>query len=277
MVRTEVYQPNRVELSSKVKMPLSFVPEAGKRLVSPERKGIAGHELNHALVAIGNGVSVINISLAPMGDSLARTMLGGWVSIGAISDIAAAGGVGTHDGCARGYGSDKFRVDYSHVFEGGPSWESAKGRAAGILSIYSDKVREKAAEIIAYMGEVSGSLIRLIMLRAQMEVDLEKGMAIEPEAYILIPTPQKEFKDYTIIDTLPGNMLRVTYKVVGEKKKEELLCRICLGVDGHYEKCPHAKLKNDSELKEESSPKESLPIKGVIFSSVVLKTLRLGV
>lgn len=266
MVSIESYRPKEID-APKVKMPLSFVPEAGKRFVSSELESVAGHELNHALVAMANGAYVISISLEPKGDSLARTTLGGLVSIETMKIIAGAGGVGIHDGCAEGYGSDKFKVDVLHHFHGGHSWESAKGRAANILSGYSREVREKAAEIIAYLRIVPGSLIPDIILRAKMEVDQEKG--IESEPYVLTPVPQQEFKNQTIIDELPGNVQRIRYIVDGKVKKEELLCGVCQGINGHEKECPKTKLNENSESKPPESSK-MLPIKAVIFSAKLL-------
>lgn len=264
MSRIEALPPRPNEISTEKRMPLSFVPEAGKRFTSPELESIAGHELNHALVAIANGVTVINISLEPMGNSLARTTLGGMVSMETMKVIAAGGGVETHDGCAHGFGSDKSKVDILHHFHGGYSWESAKGRASNILASYSLDVRRKAAEIIAYMKEVSGSRIYDVMRRAQMEVDEEKGIKTEPIIFLLQHQEQEEFESYTVIDELPGNMQRITY-VVGEVRKEEFLCGACHGIKYHDKECQQAKLKADSETK--SLISKRLPIKAIIFQA----------
>ncbi len=56
MSRAEVLRP---------KMPLSFVPEAERRSPSTEKTRVAGHELNHALVAIGLGVPIVSLSVIP--------------------------------------------------------------------------------------------------------------------------------------------------------------------------------------------------------------------
>ena len=243
----------RIEAPPARVMPLSFVPEAGKRFSSPELTSVAGHELNHALVALACGAPVVSLSVMSDGNSLGRTILGGLVSMETIKVIAAGGGVETHEGHAEGYGSDKYKVDVLNHFHGGHSWESATSQATSIVGRYSREVRRKAAEIIAYLGTVSGSLIGQIMLRAQMEANEEKQG--NPEPLIQITMPQVESQDRTIIDNLPNNMYRITYIIVGEKKKEEYLCGVCQGINGHMEECPKAKIKENSKENPFSLPK----------------------
>lgn len=91
---------------------LHLVPEPQKRgLVSAKLTSVAGHELNHALVALAQGTPIVSLSVIPEGRSLGRTILGGIVDMETMKVIAAAGGVHTHEGYARGYGSDKGKVD----------------------------------------------------------------------------------------------------------------------------------------------------------------------
>ncbi len=82
---------------------------------------------------------------------MGRTIIGGLVSQETMKIIAGGGGVATHDGCAMGYGSDKYKVNVMHHFHGGHSWESARMHAANALSGYSKEIRKKAAEIVAYL------------------------------------------------------------------------------------------------------------------------------
>ena len=263
MARAEVIQPKQVESFRAIRLPLSFVPEAKNRITSPDIVSVASHELNHALVALAHGIPIESISVIPSGNILGRTTLGGIVSLETMKVIAAGGGVHTHDGHAEGYGSDKYKVDVLHHFHGGHSWESAKSQAASALSVYSREVRRKAAEIVAYLGKVSGSLIGEIMLRAQMEINEEKHGESEPIVPINIAENKSE--GYTIIDNLPNNISKITYVIVGEKKREEFLCGICHGVDSHMEKCPNSKLKDDSKENIFFLPR-LLPREGTIFS-----------
>lgn len=252
--------------SFRANMPLlSLVPEPQKRsLPSPELVSVAGHELNHALVALTHGAPVISISVIPEGNSLGRTVLGGLVSLETMKVIAAGGGVETHEGHSEGFGSDKYRVDVLHHFHGGHSWESARGQAASALSVYSREVRRKAAEIIAYLGRVSGSLLSEIMLRAQMEVNEEKHQNNELFVPIFI---QNNSKDQTIIENLPNNISKIIYVVVGKIEKEEFICGNCQGVNGHAKECPKSELREDSKENPFSMPKLFFPRKGAIFFS----------
>lgn len=256
----------QIETPVKRVMPLSFVPEASKRFPSPELTSVAGHELNHALVALAHGAPVVSLSVIPQGNSLGRTILGGTVSMETMKVIAAGGGVETHDGCAEGFGSDKYKVDVLHHFHGGHSWESAKNQASSALSVYSREVRKKAAEIVAYLGKVSGSLIGEIMLRAQMEVNEEKHGESEPIVPIFVP--QNKSESYTIIDNLPNNSYKITYVVVGKKDEVQHLCGLCHGIDSHMEKCPNADTKKDSRPESLISSK-SLAKTGTIFSAAI--------
>ncbi|MBI2028510.1 MAG: hypothetical protein HYT07_02760 [Candidatus Levybacteria bacterium] len=273
MSRVETFpRPTQVEIPKVKNMPLSdIVPEPERRSSPPGLITVAGHELNHALVALAHGIPIVSLSVMPKGDSLGRTVIGGWVSTETMKVIAAGGGVETHDGSAEGFGSDKYKVDVMHHFHGGHSWDSARNQAASIVSRFSNRIRERAAEIIAYLGTVAGSLIGDIMRRAQMELDQEKG--IETEQLILVSNPQQEYKYKTIIDELPGNVQRIRYVVVGVVKKEEYLCGICQGINSHEEDCPNAKLKENSD-ESKSSPKP-LTNEGIIISFPVRKPLKL--
>lgn len=227
-------------------MPLKQVPEPKNRLhLDSELLNTAGHELNHAIAAMELGLPLISISVIPDRNSLGRTVFSGLLSSDTMKVIASAGAVSTHDGCAHGYGSDMFKVDMLNHFYGGITRESAVSQASAIVSKYSVEVRKKAAEIIAYLGEISGSMIPLVFLRAQMEVNLEKGITDGQFISKTNPTQTSELKpkDYTVIDYLPNNSYRVTYVVDGRRKKEELICAICQGTNDHKASCP----KHDKE------------------------------
>jgi hypothetical protein len=94
------------------------------------------------------------------------------------------------------------------------------------------------------MGNVSGSLIGDILQRAQIEADIEKG--VETKIFYK-KTNKQEFTSYTIIDDLPNNMTKITYVIVGKKEKEELICGICHGINGHIDGCSDTKLTNEKE------------------------------
>lgn len=228
---------------SQAPLPLSYIPE--KRGVSPYSVGIASHELNHALAAFEYGAPVVSISVVPSGDSLGRTILGGICSMDTMKIVAAAGGVGTHDGHAEGFGSDKYKVDVMHHFHGGDSWETARGKASGAISKYSREIREKAAEIIAYLQEVPGSMLSAILLRAEAEVNKDKnGNGLDKENIIIPLVPERQFESHTIIDSLANGDYKITYVVVGKVQKEEYICSACQGINSHREDCLRLTLKD---------------------------------
>lgn len=241
-----------VPIQKTIVMPLAQVPEPKNRVyLSSELLNTSGHELNHAIVALESGVPVISISVISDGNSLGRTAFSGLLSPDTMKIIAAAGSVTTHDGCAYGYGSDLSKVDMLGHFYGGITRESATSYASAIISKYSTKVRRKAAEIIAYLGEISGSMLPTVLLRAQMEVNLEKGII---DGQFIIPKTNtieaNKPKHYTVIDYLRNGDYKITYFVGERQEKEELICAICKGINDHLKSCP----KHD---KERTIPQES--------------------
>lgn len=257
-------QKVQVEASRARMMPCPSLPEKSKRFPSPERKRTAYHESNHVFAALANGATVISVSVEPDSSSLGRTIIGGWVSIEAFQEIAAGGGVHTHHGSAEGYGGDMSKVEGLHYGHGARhNWESALSQARRkIAAMCPPDVRERFAEIVAYLGKVEGSDIPAIIQRAQVELEEEKGLRSETFEPIFAQF-KSEYR--TIAETLPNNMFRITYVVIGKENKEEMLCGLCKGVNSHLEKCPNTKLKEDPK----GNPKENLfssPKMGVIFS-----------
>lgn len=267
MAVAELNRPTQqfVETPLKKVMPLSFVPENRSGLISRESISVASHELNHVLVALEYGVPIESISVMPTGDSLGRTTLSGLVSLEKMKVIAAGGGVDTHEGCARGFGSDKYKVDMMHYHYGGHDWETAGSLAASVISKYSTDVRSIAAEIIAFLGEVSGEELPLILMRAQVEANARKG--IHDSLVISTKTLRKEeSQTRTIIDTLPNNVYKITYVVIGKKDEKKYFCGFCQEVDCHLKNCPNAKIKEeDSNPEPFLSPRLTLPKTGTIF------------
>lgn len=259
--RAPVLDRPTMPIEKKIVMPLAQVPEPKNRLhLSSELLNTSGHELNHAIVALESGVPVISVSVIPDGNSLGRTAFSGLLSPDIIKIIAAAGSVATHDGCAHGYGSDLSKVDMLGHFYGGITRESATSYASAIISKYSTEVRRKAAEIIAYLGEVSGSMLPTVLLRAQMEVNLEKGIlgdlfVPDTQEYGREPTKPKP-KDYTVIDYLKNGDYKITYFVGERPEKEELVCGICKEINDHLKSCP----KHDKE--------RTIPQEGTIFPRI---------
>ncbi len=282
MSRVETLErPRSVETPKTEKIPSLSLYDVIDSLPSPELVSVAEHELNHALVAMLNGAYVIDLSVVPDGDSLGRTTVGGLISHELAKIISAAGGVDTPSGFARGFGSDKFKVDVIHHYHGGHSWDSARSQASVILSSIPFEERRIASIIIASKKEVTGSEIPSIMRMARLIVN--NGKETKTDSVILVPQPEREFKEKTIIDLLPGNMQRVRYVIAGVIKKEELICGVCFRINGHDEKCPNEKLANTEAQKKTESQKEinkpkniELARKGMIFSRFNMQELSIA-
>ncbi len=251
-------------------MPLAEVP-----LNRPEVAGVkhvAGHELNHALVAYRLGVPVSGISVIPEGNTLGRTMLAN-ASLGDMQIVAAAGSVHAHDGRAMGYGSDMQKVVMIGRHFGGISADQARSIAASILGEYSVEVREKAAEILAYMGQVSGTTLPDIIARAKFEVRLEKAQAfphltIDPtlelesleipqfvdlSSLILIDNDSViSDQEIAVIEKYANGDSKVQW-IKGEKVvRETAICGSCGSLDGHTIGCPILKMQLGEKQKSQS-------------------------
>lgn len=237
---------------------------------SPDLLNTAGHELNHALVAIAFGEKIISVSVRREGYSLGRTMFAGSVSPDAMKAIAAAGSVATHDGCSHGYGSDMYHVDLLSHLHGGISRKSAITQAESAISRYSVEIRKRAAEKIAYhgmlFGDIPGSMIPKILFDSQMELNLEKGIIDNP----LVQEQNFDFKEtgpkpgnYTVIDHLENDSYRIRYVVGGEIKREDLICGVCNDTNGHYKDCPKHRSEKQTEI---STARHEFPKEGIIFS-----------
>lgn len=254
----------------KVIMPLSQIPEV-RPSISSDLLNTAGHELNHALVAIACGASVVSISVRREGDSLGRTMFAGSVSPDTMKVIAAAGSVAACDGCASGYGSDIHHARLLTHFYGGISLESATVQAKTIISNYSIEVRKKVEEIVAYygthIGDIPGSLIPAFLSRARMEVNLEKGILgnlfVAEDEFKEAIEPKEKPKDYTVIDNLEDGSYRIRYAVGGEIKREDSICGVCNDTNGHYKDCPKHRSEKQTEI---PTARHDFPKEDIIFS-----------
>lgn len=231
---------------SDLRLPLPFVPMPEKRRnLSPHLIDVAAHELNHVLAAHATDTTVVSVSVIPEGKSLGRTILACPKSPQAAQIIAAAGCVPTHDGTAQGYGSDLFQVSLiAHLYDDGISIASAKDHAQSLIASYPTDVRQKAAEIIAFLKNVSGHLIPTVLTRAQMEVDFENNL-YDYSSKIVYKKKREEVVVYTespqklmIIDDLGQKGYAITYVVAGQVKKEEFVCRLCQKTNGHEPNCP---------------------------------------
>lgn len=232
--------------------PLSHVPLERKG-VNEHQKHVAGHELNHALTAYGLGVPVISISVIPEGDSLGRNIFGGGINPRDFQIIATAGSIATHDGTAKGFGSDLHTAHLIEHYYDGIGVDQARNIAIQhVMSVPRD-VRERAAEIIAYLGEISGSLVPSILHRAEWEIKMEEEGLFAAEQFAQEHREQQHeqelappnFDTFTIIERfvdVNGNE-QMRWKVI-ERTSEggNVPCPVCKQEKGHEPGCvlaPH--------------------------------------
>lgn len=205
-------------------IPLPFVPLPAERngFIRAELKNTAGHELNHALLAKSCRISVESISVRPSGDSLGRTTFAGHISPEMFKVIAAGGTISLPDSQARGYGMDIYMINVMELAYGGASEKSAKSEAYVLLAGYDPRVRVKAAEILAWLGEVSGQMLDAILERSRFEIELESGGKIAWLKNDFSQKPQNVENDgkSTIIEYLGEEKYRIIYLQNGRKEKE---------------------------------------------------------
>jgi hypothetical protein len=215
--------------------PLDFIPSSYERrqkmIITGNRLHTAHHELHHVLTAIGLGVQVESLSVIPSGSSLGRTTFSGFIDPEKFRIIAAAGAVDPPGMRASGYGHD--------LWQAGCDARSTKIiTAQNIISEIPSDIRNIAAEIIAYLGDVPGSLIPEIINRAIYEhnhdVSAEDKYFI-PDNLFAKPETIPENRITTIVTTIGNNYL-LTYLLDGKivKDYEVIICAICGGIQGQH-------------------------------------------
>lgn len=194
------------------------------------------------------GVPVIGVSVIPEGNSLGRTMFAGSINTTAFQVIAAGGACETPFGHAEGYGSDMAQV-YGLSFAGnGYTADAAIGHARALLGSISSDVRHRIAEIIASMGELSGTgLIEKVIEIASFEARFNITSALSEQAERIkelrskIHTPEYESSiakgERSVIETVAGMVILIKV-TTDENGKEHRLCTYCNGKDGHKIACP---------------------------------------
>lgn len=232
-----------------------FIPLANVELngaVSSETVHTAGHELNHALVAFLLGVTIEEITVIPEGNILGKTVFSGSVSDYEMQLIAVSGSIHTHDGTAKGFGSDMFRVHMINRFRNGVDPESAKSSAERILGNFSSDMKEMMAVILAHMGSMSGSQLPDLIARAKIELKRKEQLKERPYSNfvnMLISKPEvREETTDDLLHTENDTKIELTGMKTGTMKaqwvrngqiiREKTYCTQCGGTEGHFDGCP---------------------------------------
>lgn len=197
---------------------------------------VAGHELNHALTALGMGIIPHSLSVRPERESLGRTIFLGEIGAHSFQVIAAAGALHTPDGDAHGYGNDIYKVRTIRDLYEGMTEDEAKLKAQAAIDQYSFRARRRTAEIIAFYGEVQGSLIEDILKWSEYEIKLE-DMGIEPDSTSFVVEQKPTINTYTQIDYLGRGTMRIIFVKNGKEEKKDLFCEKCGELNGHREDC----------------------------------------
>jgi len=225
------------EISSRIEGPFITLPSRKERgFIDYSKVEVAGHELNHCLAALGMGIVPHFLSVRPEGETLGRTIFSGDIGLHSFQIIASAGAIDTPDGQAHGYESDISEVRIIRDLYGGMPEDEAKIKAQTAIEQYSPRARRRAAEIIAFFGEVQGQLIGDILKQAEYEIQLEEK-GIEPDNTGFIVKQKSAINTYTQIDYLGKGMIRVIFVRNGKEEKRDLFCEECKGFNGHKDNC----------------------------------------
>lgn len=240
----------RPTAEGQIQFPLPFIPgpEGRRKQITDGLVHTASHELNHALVALYHGVTVVGITVVRRGNVLGSTrVLAENCSDDTFRAVAAGGSIATHDGSAFGFGSDMLKVEHG---KGSASTADIIARANNAISKYSRGVRRKAAEMIAYLKNVSGNMLPLILERAALEFALEAQGIKEPviaQVYKYKPVEYEE-SEITTIETYENGDV-----VVRREEEIKKFCSSCMGIGEHRIDCSVLKSGQNSFEDKESS------------------------
>lgn len=214
------------------------------------KKAVAFHELKHAIAGMGEGLKIEEISVNPTGEYLGVTVFSGHYSVESFQVAAMASSIDTHLSKARGTGSDLGKA-YSLEKVYGISASEAKRKAEKHLRSWSDAELDLVAEYIAILGEVKGSQLPLLRIRARMELGFmeESGKTYIPEE-IKDEKQNTDFRRQTRIEYLDNNTIRIIHLINDEPLRSWTLCKECGETNAHKQSC-----KNFSKEDNTSFPK----------------------
>lgn len=275
--------PSMVEAKPKLRLediPLaSLLPPPEMRQTSSYLIMTAHHESHHALLAIILGADIEEVNVIPNGNVLGTTKIKGSVSDEKFKIIAAGGAVNpVVGGFASGYGLDLWQVkrldrDFITGRSGGSSVDYSIFQAESMLNLnFTADVRIRIAEMVAYLGVVSGPILKEIIKRAKLESDLASQNRLGELSQVISGFAiQHEEKDHHKIEYSKEQLANPVYElvIVSEEGKEEkhLICAVCGGLDGaHHPYCQisHKTIADFSKRYKESE--DRLPDGQVIFS-----------
>lgn len=228
------------------------IPREKQRRFDTGKKAVAHHELKHAIAGMGEGLKIEELSVNPAGEYLGVTVFSGHYSMEGFQVAAMASSVDTHLSKARGTGSDLGKA-YSLEKVYGISASEAKRKAEKHLRSWSDAELDLVAEYIAILGEVKGSQLPLLRIRAQMEIAMLQDLG---KTYI----PRIEHSEerltenistsgrQTRIEYFKNNTIRLIHLVNGEAQKSWMFCRKCQETNVHKPSCENFSAKDNASF-----------------------------
>jgi hypothetical protein len=226
---------------------LDFIPVERKRLLGS--KNAARHELQHAIVAQAYGIRVGEINCVGDGKGV-----GGWTVLGPGEDhkvqvVLAAGGVGGTGGTAGDFAMSQI-LDIKHQQLPGITFPVARDKAAEVIGNRIDgSTLSIAADILAYLGEVSALELNAVLERARFEaffktqnINLADLIADNPFKEALqqqrknklrLKAPIPESGNGIVIEEF-GELNRITIWVGGKAEKAEIRCPKCGSTGGGH-------------------------------------------
>ncbi len=248
------YSPENMPLADSI--PLNRNPDPGK-------KDTAAHEIQHAIVGLAKGNSLVAISVNPEGTRLGWTLFSGEVD----PPTVAAGSINTVFGPASGFGGDLATImflDLKHGRDPGSSIFSAQNEAQSIISRFDSDFLAIASEIIALKGFLTAQDFEEVLRRAEFEMawrncgfDLKDALSMQGLDFA------KDYKDdqsensrmvipdsgtFTLIETYEDKIVTtvITDGIYGIPK---VVCPRC-GVEGggHLPSCEAVKVKGITSM-----------------------------
>ncbi len=203
--------------------------------ISPERKNVAMHEMQHAVVALAKGIDVIGVSVKPTAEYKGITRFSPSSVIGNEQGLLVtvmASSVSVDGTIPSGLAGDNYQA---YMLSGGDQLAcfSAQLQASMILSSFGHELLDKCSDILAVRGEVGRSGLKDIIEEAMTILKVEKQLPFDIEKLTKDEPVDSEYF-ISLINKGDG---------IPQLVKEY---RCCGGINTHRESCPNANRKDES-------------------------------
>lgn len=224
--------------------------------ISPERKNVAMHEMQHAVVALACGIDVIGVSVKPTAEYKGITrfspssVFGN--EVGLLTTVMASS-VSVDGSIPSGLAGDNYQA---YMLSGGDQLAcfSAQLQASMILASFGHELLDKCSDILAVRGDVGRSGLKDVIEEAMTILKVEKQLPFDIEKLTKDEPVDSEYS-ISLINKGDGTSLLV----------KEYRC--CGGINVHRENCPIAKKKDEpvKNLKKDNKNNEEKEQSKVIY------------